>query len=161
MITWLTETTIGKMTMTFLISMLPVVELRLGLPYGIAIGLKYPLALVCAIMGNLLPVPFIILFIKNILIYLRRKFAGLDGFVTRLEERAHLKSEVVTKYGPVGLCLLVAIPLPGTGGWTGSLAASLMEMKFGKAIAAIFLGILMATVIMSIVSYGLLGMIIR
>ena len=159
MITWLTETTIGKMTMTFLISMLPVVELRLGLPYGIAIGLKYPLALVCAIMGNLLPVPFIILFIKNILIYLRRKFAGLDGFVTRLEERAHLKSEVVTKYGPVGLCLLVAIPLPGTGAWTGALVAALMGMRLRKAMPSIVIGVLIAAAIMTGVTFGVIHLI--
>ena len=76
MITWLTDTVIGKMTMTFLISMLPVVELRLGLPYGIAIGLDYPLALLLAIVGNLLPVPFIILFIKNVLSFLRQKIDG-------------------------------------------------------------------------------------
>ena len=159
MITWLTETTIGKMTMTFLISMLPVVELRLGLPYGIAIGLKYPLALVCAIMGNLLPVPFIILFIKNILIFLRRKFAGLDGFVTRLEERAHLKSEVVTKYGPVGLCLLVAIPLPGTGAWTGALVAALMGMRLRKAMPSIVIGVLIAAAIMTGVTFGVIHLI--
>ena len=159
MITWLTETTIGKMTMTFLISMLPVVELRLGLPYGIAIGLKYPLALVCAIMGNLLPVPFIILFIKNILIYLRRKFAGLDGFVTRLEERAHLKSEVVTKYGPVGLCLLVAIPLPGTGAWTGALVAALMGMELKRAMPTIVVGVLIAAAIMTGVTFGIIHLV--
>ena len=110
MITWLTDTLIGKMTMTFLISMLPVVELRLGLPYGIAIGLAYPLALIAAVAGNLLPVPFIILFIKNVLAFLRTRLGKLDGFITRIEERAHLKSELVTKYGPVGLFLLVAIP---------------------------------------------------
>ncbi len=159
MITWLTETTIGKMTMTFLISMLPVVELRLGLPYGIAIGLKYPLALVCAIVGNLLPVPFIILFIKNILIFLRKKFAGLDGFVTRLEERAHLKSEVVTKYGPVGLCLLVAIPLPGTGAWTGALVAALMGMRLRKAMPSIVIGVLIAAAIMTGVTFGVIHLI--
>jgi len=159
MITWLTETTIGKMTMTFLISMLPVVELRLGLPYGIAIGLKYPLALVCAIVGNLLPVPFIILFIKNILIFLRKKFAGLDGFVTRLEERAHLKSEVVTKYGPIGLCLLVAIPLPGTGAWTGALVAALMGMRLRKAMPSIVIGVLIAAAIMTGVTFGVIHLI--
>ena len=92
MITWLTDTVIGKFTMTFLISMLPVVELRLGLPYGIAIGLNYPLALLAAVAGNLLPAPFIILFIKNVLTFLRDRIKSLDGFISKIEERAHLKS---------------------------------------------------------------------
>ena len=154
MITWLTDTTLGKMTMTFLISMLPVVELRLGLPYGIAIGLKYHLALISAVVGNLLPVPFIILFIKNVLIFLRNRIKKLDGFITKLEERAHLKSEIVTKYGQIGLCLLVAIPLPGTGAWTGALVAALMGMRLRKAMPAIILGVLIAAAIMTGVTFG-------
>lgn len=156
MISWLTDTTIGKMTMTFLISMLPVVELRLGLPYGIAIGLNYPLALISAVVGNLLPVPFIIMFIKNVLTFLREKIAKLDGFITRLEERAHLKSEVVTKYGQIGLCLLVAIPLPGTGAWTGALVAALMGMNLRKAMPAIIIGVLIASAIMTGVTFGVI-----
>ena len=154
MITWLTDTVIGKCTMTFLISMLPVVELRLGLPYGIAIGLDYPLALLSAVVGNLLPAPFIILFIKNVLAFLRSRFHSLDGFITKIEDRAHLKSEVVTKYGPIGLFLLVAIPLPGTGAWTGSLVAALMGMQMKKALPAIVLGVLAAAGIMTLVTFG-------
>ncbi len=156
MITWLTDTIIGKMTMTFLISMLPVVELRLGLPYGIAIGLNYPLALLSAILGNLLPVPFIILFIRNFLIFLRSKLKKLDGFVTRIEERAHVKSEVVKKYGSIGLCLLVAIPLPGTGAWTGALVAALMGMELKRAMPAIVTGVLIAAAIMTGVTFGVI-----
>ena len=159
MISWLTETVIGKFTMTFLISMLPVVELRLGLPYGIAIGLKYPLALLAAIAGNLLPAPFIILFIKNVFSFLRKKIQKLDGFVSRLEERAHLKSELVTKYGPIGLCLLVAIPLPGTGAWTGSLVAALMGMRLNKAMPAIVIGVLIAAAIMTGVTFGVIRLV--
>ena len=154
MITWLTDTVIGKMTMTFLISMLPVVELRLGLPYGIAIGLPYMLALLSAVLGNLLPVPFIILFIKNVLIFLRRKITKLDGFVTKIEERAHLKSEVVKKYGAIGLCLLVAIPLPGTGAWTGSLVAAVLGMRMRDALPAIVLGVLIAAAIVLGLTFG-------
>lgn len=156
MIAWLTDTTIGKMTMTFLISMLPVVELRLGLPYGIAIGLKYPLALLSAIIGNLLPVPFIIRFIKNILQFLRSRLKKLDGFITRLEDRAHLKSEVVKKYGAIGLCLLVAIPLPGTGAWTGALVAALMGMEVKRAMPSIVIGVLIAAAIMTGVTFGVI-----
>jgi uncharacterized membrane protein len=156
MISWLTDTVIGKFTMTFLISMLPVVELRLGLPYGIAIGLDYPLALLAAIAGNLLPAPFIILFIKNVLSFLRRSFPKLDGFVSSIEERAHLKSEMVTKYGQIGLCLLVAIPLPGTGAWTGSLVAALLGMQLKSAMPVIVLGVLIAAAIMTGVTFGVI-----
>ena len=159
MITWLTDTVIGKMTMTFLISMLPVVELRLGLPYGIAIGLDYPLALLSAIVGNLLPVPFIILFIKNVLSFLRQKIAKLDGFITRIEERAHLKREVVKKYGAIGLCLLVAIPLPGTGAWTGALVAALMGMELKRAMPTIVVGVLIAAAIMTGVTFGIIHLV--
>ena len=159
MITWLTDTVIGKMTMTFLISMLPVVELRLGLPYGIAIGLDYPLALLSAIVGNLLPVPFIILFIKNVLSFLRQRIAKLDGFITRIEERAHLKSEVVKKYGAIGLCLLVAIPLPGTGAWTGALVAALMGMELKRAMPTIVVGVLIAAAIMTGVTFGIIHLV--
>ncbi len=159
MITWLTDTTIGKMTMTFLISMLPVVELRLGLPYGIAIGLAYPLALLAAIVGNLLPVPFIILFIRNILSFLRAKFSRMDGFITRIEERGHLKSEVVKKYGSIGLCLLVAIPLPGTGAWTGALVAALMGMELKRAMPSIIIGVLLAAAIMTGVTFGVIHLV--
>ena len=156
MITWLTDTLFGKMTMTFLISMLPVVELRLGLPYGIAIGLEYPQALIAAVLGNLLPAPFIILFIKNVLAFLRARFHRLDGFISRIEQRAHLKSEVVTKYGPIGLCLLVAIPLPGTGAWTGALVAALMDMRLKKALPSIVIGVLIAAAIMTGVTFGVI-----
>ena len=160
MITWLTDTVFGKFTMTFLISMLPVVELRLGLPYGWqVIGLDYPLALLAAVLGNLLPTPFIILFIKNFLIYLRKKLPKLDGFVTKIEERGHLKSEIVTKYGPIGLCLLVAIPLPGTGAWTGSLVAALMGMRLRKAMPAIVIGVLIAAAIMTGITFGVIHLV--
>ncbi len=156
MIGWLTDTIIGKFTMTFLISMLPVVELRLGLPYGIAIGLDYPLALLAAVIGNLLPTPFIILFVRNVLTFLRRKIQRLDGFIAGLEKRADNKKEMVVKYGPIGLCLLVAIPLPGTGAWTGALVAALMGMRLKKAMPAIVLGVLIAAAIMTCVSFGVI-----
>jgi len=156
MIAWLTETTIGRFLATFFISMLPVVELRVGLPYGIAIGLDYPLALSAAVLGNLLPAPFIILFIKNVLAFLRKRSKGLDAWITRLEDKAHLKGRIVTKYGPIGLCLLVAIPLPGTGAWTGSLVAALMGMRLRRAMPSIVIGVLIAAAIMTGVTFGVI-----
>ena len=90
MIPWLIDTTIGKIFMTFCISMLPVVELRAGLPYGIALGLDYPTALTAAVLGNLLPVPFIIVFIRRIFLWLRINFPKCDALLTKLEKKRKL-----------------------------------------------------------------------
>ena len=106
MLEWFTGTIAGKFISTFFISMLPVVELRLGLPYGIALGLDYPLALTAAVLGNMLPVPFIILFIRQIFAWMRRHMPKLDGFVAKIESKAHLKGETVQKYGPLGRAVL-------------------------------------------------------
>ena len=93
--------------------MAPVVELRAGLPYGIALGLDYPVALAAAVLGNLLPVPFIIVFIRRIFAWLRKISKRLDRLVTKLENKAHLKGHLVQKYGPLGLCCsLWASPCP-------------------------------------------------
>ena len=145
-------TTFGKFIMTFLISMVPVVELRGGLPYGIVSGLSLPLAAAAAILGNLLPVPFIIIFIERVFDWLRRNRPKLNTLITGLEKRAEEKQETVDKYGALGLVLLVAIPLPGTGAWTGSLVAALMRMKLKKAVPCIVLGVLIAAVLMTLIT---------
>ncbi len=154
MIAWLTGTTAGKFIVTFFISMVPVVELRLGLPYGITLGLPYFTALTAAILGNILPVPFIIIYIKRIFAWLRRHWAALDGFISRLERRAEGKGEAVEKYGTWGLLILVAIPLPGTGAWTGALVAALLNLKVRRAFPVIFVGVCIAAAIMTGITYG-------
>ena len=154
MIAWLTGTTVGKFISTFFISMVPIVELRLGLPYGIALGLPYGLALTAALLGNMVPVPFIIVYIRRIFAWLRRHWKWLDGLITRLENRAEGKGEVVEKYGTWGLLILVAIPLPGTGAWTGALVAALLQLKLRKAVPVIFAGVCIAAAIMSALTYG-------
>ncbi len=156
MISWFTGTTLGKFLSTFFISMVPVVELRLGLPYGIALGLDYPLALAAAVFGNMVPVPFIVVYINRIFAWIRRHWDALDSLITRLEKKAHLKGEKVKKYGPLGLLILVAIPLPGTGAWTGSLVAALLDMPLRKAVPCIFLGVLIAAGIMTAVTFGVI-----
>jgi len=156
MLTWLTGTTAGKAFATFVISMVPIVELRGGLPYGIALGLDYPLALAMAVMGNMLPVPFIIFYIRKVFIWIRQHMQWMDDFITRIENKAHLKGQTVQKYGALGLCILVAIPLPGTGAWTGALAAVLLDMRLKKARPSIFLGVLIAAAIMTVVTYGVI-----
>ena len=159
MIAWLTGTTVGKFIVTFFISMVPVVELRLGLPYGITLGLPYFTALTAAVLGNMLPVPFIIIYIKRIFAWLRRHWAALDGFITRLERRAEGKGEAVEKYGTWGLLILVAIPLPGTGAWTGALVAALLNLKVRKAFPVIFVGVCIADAITTAVTYGVIKII--
>ena len=156
MIEWLTGTTFGKFISTFFISMVPVVELRAGLPYGIALGLAYPLALTAAVVGNMLPVPFIIVYVRQLFEWLRRHWAKLDGMISRLENRAGVKSETVLRYGSWGLLLLVAIPLPGTGAWTGALVATLLNIRMRVALPAILLGVLIAGGITLAVSCGVI-----
>ena len=156
MLTWLTGTTVGKFISTFLISMVPIVELRFGLPYGIARGLSYPLALTAALLGNMLPVPFIIVYIQRVFAWLRGRWGRLDAFITRLENRAHLKGETVQRVGPWGLLLFVAIPLPGTGAWTGALIAALLNLRVRQAAPAIFVGVCIAAAIMSAGTYAVI-----
>ena len=156
MISWLTGTTVGKFISTFFISMVPVVELRLGLPYGIAQGLSYPLALIAAVVGNLIPAPFIVVYIQRVFAWLRRHWSALDSFITRLEKRANLKGGQVQRYGFWGLWLLVAIPLPGTGAWTGALVAALLKMRLKNAMPAITLGVCTAAAIMTAVTFGVI-----
>lgn len=156
MIEWLTGTVAGKFIATFFISMLPVGELRIGLPYGIAQGLDYPLALLAAVSGNILPVPFIVVFIRKVFILLRKHLPVMDSFITKLEDKANLKGETVEKYGPIGLLLFVAIPLPGTGAWTGALIAALLDMSPQKATPYILLGVLIAAGIVTGITYGVI-----
>ena len=149
MIAWLTGTTLGKCIVTFFVSMLPIGELRLGLPYGVALGLPKALVLPVSILGNMVPVPFIIIYIRQIFAWLRRHWAKLDGFITKLEQRGE-----VEKYGTWGLLLLVAIPLPGTGAWTGSLVAALLNLKLRRAVPVIFVGVVIAALIMTALTIG-------
>lgn len=148
------NTYFGKIVITFLISMVPVIELRGAIPIGVGAGLNLWLAIAVSIVGNLVPVPFIIIFIKKIFAWLRTKSEKLNGLVTRLEKRAESKSATVQKYAFWGLFVLVAIPLPGTGAWTGALVAAMLEMPLKKAFPAIMLGVLGAGVIVSFVTYG-------
>ena len=140
--------------MTMLLSMVPVLELRGAIPIGVANGLNIWVAIGVSIIGNLLPVPFIILFIRKIFSWLRKLSKRLDGLVTRLEQRAAKKSDVVLRYAFWGLVVLVAIPLPGTGAWTGALVAAMLDMRLKRAFPAIVLGVVIAGVIVAFVTYG-------
>ena len=156
MLTYFTSTFLGKLLATFFISMVPVIELRFGLPYGIALGLPYPAALCAAVLGNTVPVPFIMIYIRRIFAWLRRRSPRWDGLIGRLERKAHLKGRLVRKYSAIGLCILVAIPLPGTGAWTGALVAAVLDIRLKKALPAIFLGVCIAAAIMTALTFGVI-----
>ena len=147
---WLTSTAWGESLLTMLVSMVPVIELRGGVPFGTALGLAPLHALVVCIIGNMIPIPFIIVYIRRIFLWMRRKSPRLNGLVDRLEKKAHLKGRKVTKYKYIGLWLFVAIPLPGTGAWTGALIAALLDMPLRKAVPSIFLGVVTAGLIMTL-----------
>ena len=151
---WLTETEFGKCIFTMLVSMVPIIELRGGLPFGVALGLPYHLALPAAVLGNLIPAPFIIVYIRRIFELMRKYLPRLNGLVDQLEEKAHLKGQKVQKYQYIGLWLFVAIPLPGTGAWTGALVAALLDIRMRHALPAIFLGVVIAGAIVTTLTYG-------
>lgn len=140
----------------FIISMVPLLELRGGLLAASLLKISAAKAIPLCIAGNIIPIPFILLFIKQIFKVLK-KTKLFHGLIVKLEDRAMGKSEQVKKYEFWGLALFVGIPLPGTGAWTGALIASLLEIDIKKSSVSILCGIIMATVIMYIVSYGVVG----
>ncbi len=146
---WMFETIPGKCVLTMLVSMVPIIELRGGVPFGVAVlGLPSWLAFPAAVIGNVLPAPFIIVYIRRIFYWMRRHMPRLNGMVDALERKAHLKGQKVLRYQSLGLWLFVAIPLPGTGAWTGCLAAAFLDMRLKKALPAVVLGVITAGCIM-------------
>ncbi len=147
----------GKEAIVFIISMIPILELRGALLVaGPILGVPVAKAIPLCVIGNIIPVPFILLLITPIFKWLK----GTKTFkpmVTKLENKAMSKSDQIEKYEFWGLVLFVGIPLPGTGAWTGSLIAALLGIKFKKAFPAVVIGICMATIIMWFISYVLLG----
>lgn len=159
---WFTEhlgNYVSREAVVFIISMLPILELRGGLLAASLLQIPLLKAIPICIIGNIIPIPFILLFIKQVFKWLK-KVPGIRRLVYKLEDRAMKRSESVSNYEFMGLVLFVGIPLPGTGAWTGSLIASMLEMDFKKAILAELIGIAMATVLSSILFYGLLGMVL-
>ena len=151
---WLTQGPVGEFCFTILVSMVPIVELRGGIPFGVTLGLPVWAAYLAAVIGNILPVPFILVYIRRIFQWMRRRLPRLNRLVDKLERKAHLKCRRVTKYKYLGLMLFVAVPLPGTGAWTGALAAAFLDMPLRKAIPSIFAGILIAGIAISILTFG-------
>lgn len=134
-------------------AMLPVVELRGAIPFGVAAGLQPLTAMAVAILGNLFPVPFILLLLRRIFRWLRR-VPRLGTLIDRLERRAHLKGRTVRKYRTLGLVLLVAVPLPGTGAWTGALVADVLDIRMRTALPAIAFGVVVAGLAVTAMTCG-------
>ena len=151
----------GKELIVFIISILPILELRGGLLAASMIELSPLRAYIVSIIGNILPVPFILLFISKIIDWMENsKIKWMHKFAHWLRKKADRNKKDIEKYGYLGLTLFVGIPLPGTGAWTGCLVASLLNMDRKKSFIATIFGILMASIIMMIISYGILDKII-
>lgn len=137
-------------------SMLPLIELRGSIIVGAAMGIPWWINYIVSVCGNLLPIPFILLFIRGILRWMKG-VKGLSKIALWLEQKAQKHSVKVMKYATFGLFLFVAIPIPGTGAWTGALIAALFEMRLKYSLPSITLGVLTAGVIMVCASYGFVG----
>lgn len=140
----------------FIISMIPILELRGGLLAASLLKISAAKAIPICVIGNIIPIPFILLFIRQIFKWMKNTKV-FHGLICKLEDRAIKKSDTIKKYEFLGLLLFVGIPLPGTGAWTGSLIASLLNIDIKKSSVAIFLGLVLATIIMYIVSYQVVG----
>ena len=159
LLSWMTATFGGVLTreaLAFVISMVPILELRGGLIFSSAAGIDMWKAIPICVIGNLIPVPFILLLITRIFSWLK-KTKVFRPMVEKLENKAMSKKDQIEKYEFWGLVLVVGIPLPGTGAWTGSLIAALLDMKFRKAFPAVIIGVCLATVIMTTISYVIPG----
>ena len=151
----------GKQLIVFIISMLPILELRGGLIAASLLGLPPIESYLIAIIGNIIPVPFILLLMNKILKAMEKsRFKIFNKIHSFLHKKIMKNKDSIEKYGFWGLVLFVGIPLPGTGAWTGSIIAAFLEMDRKKAFFAIFLGMLMASIIMMIISFGLIKSIV-
>ena len=147
---------LNKDIVIFIISLMPILELRGGMLAASLLHVEFLRALCICIVGNLLPIPFILIFLKKVL-ELFEKWSITSKIVKWLEKKVDNKRSQIDKYGYLGLILFVGIPLPGTGAWTGSLIAIMLGLDKKKSFICILIGVLMASIIMSILSYGVLG----
>ena len=150
--------TLGAHFGVMICSMIPIIELRGGIPLGLMLGLPWWQSFLYAVIGNMLPVPFILLFINKFIAWMSRsKVKFFNKIGNWLLRKAEKNREKIEKYSFFGVCLFVAIPLPVTGAWTGSLVASTIGMKWWKALLSCFLGVLIAATIVTLIAYGALA----
>lgn len=150
------DTPAKQMLGVFILSMVPVIELRGAVPAAMLYEIPWEVAYLVTVVGNLVPVPFIILFARKIINWMKR-WEKLRTLAHKLEQKAHRNSKKLERFQWLGLCLLVAIPLPGTGAWTGALVASVLQMRMRDSLSAIGVGCLIAGAIVTLVSYGIIG----
>ncbi len=147
--------TVGKRWCVFFCSMIPIIELRGAIPMGAVFGLPWWQTFLISVVGNMLPVPFILLFINAILKWMEgcrvKLFNKIAGWLFRKAEK---NREKIEKYAFWGLAIFVGVPLPGTGAWTGSLVGAVIHLKFWKALLSALIGVLAAGVVMTMISYG-------
>ena len=147
--------TVGREWCVFFCSMIPIIELRGAIPMGWAFGLPWWQTYIIAVLGNLLPVPFILLFINTIIKWMASsKIKFFNKFANWLLQKAEKNRAKIEKYAFWGVALFVAVPLPVTGAWTGSLVSAVINMKFWKALLSALIGIMIAGVIMTVIFYG-------
>lgn len=151
------EGKVSSEIIAFIVSLLPILELRGGLIAAKIMNVPFVRAFILCYIGNMLPIPFILLFIRKIFNWLKR-FNKIGSIIIKLEEKSLSKADNVRKYKLWGLFLFVAIPLPGTGAWTGALIADLLGMKTKEAFPVIAAGVAVAGCIISALSYGLFGL---
>lgn len=152
----------GKELLVFIISLLPILELRGGILAASLINLDPINAYISAMIGNIIPVPFILLFIAKILKWMEKSKINFFNKISKwLNDKVDKNKEKIEKYGYLGLVLFVGIPLPGTGAWTGCLIAAVLEMNKKKSFISIMLGILMASIIMMLLSYGIVSNLLK
>ena len=154
---FLTET-LGAHFGVMICAMIPIIELRGAIPLGAALGMPWWQNYLFAVLGNMIPVPFILLFVKKVIAWMtssRVKFFNkIGGFLTRKAEK---NREKIEKYSFWGVCLFVAVPLPVTGAWTGSLVAATIDMKLWKALLSCLFGVMLAGAVMTLASYGVVA----
>ena len=146
---------LAKCIITLIISMIPVVELRGAIPIGAGIlGLPVHIAAIISMIGNMLPVPFIIIFIRKVFAFMRKKSARLGRLADRFEQTAKEKGARLYRGELIGLIVFTAIPLPGTGAWTGALIAAILNIRLKIAFPAIGVGVVVAGVLVTGITYG-------
>ena len=146
----------GKVIGIFLISLLPVIELRGSIPVGYYQGLPWYTNMITSIIGNLLPVPFILLFVVKVFEFMKKRNI-MVGFIEKIEKRAMSRSDSIANKEFIGLMLFVALPLPGTGAWTGALIAALLQFNRKKSFMYICIGVLIAASLVTLGVYGVIG----
>ena len=152
--------TVGEELCVLFCSMIPIIELRGAIPMGFALGLPWWQSYLLSVVGNMLPVPFILLLIRAVIAWMAKsKVKFFNKISDFLLKRVEKRRDKIEKYSFWGVCLFVAVPLTVTGAWTGSLVAAMIDMKFWKALLSCLFGVMIAGVVMTVFSYGLLGLI--